>query len=433
MTPFDLAAIFMALVAVVGWANARFMGLPPGVAMLLAGMAGSIALHVFGAARIGGVGLHEAGQVVGQVNFPETVVGYMLAFLLFAGAMQVDLGEVRRRRFAVLTLATLGVVGATLIVGLGVFAAGRLLHLHLPLAWAFVFGALISPTDPVAVLATVRRGRLAPALQAILQGEALFNDGVGIVVFLTALAFARSGTTPNPAVATGAVALQALGGLAIGLGAAHLVVRAMRTIDDYAVEVSLSIALAAGVYAAGETLHVSGAIAAVAAGLILGDHGVETAMSQQTRRYVQAFWTLVDENLNALLFLLLGLQMLVLPFNLRYAGLWAIAIPLVLVARLVTVAPWGAYFRFSHGERGSSLVLAWGGLRGALSLALALEVPDGPARGLILSLTYAVVVFSVICQGLTFAPLVAWLGSAETITAPGAGPGAAEPPNKTAA
>ncbi len=413
MSSFDLAAIFMVLVAGVGWANARLMHLPTGVAMLLTGLAGSIAYRLIGAGALETAGADYAGRVVTQVNFSETVVGYMLAFLLFAGAMQVDLGEMRRRRLPIWTLATLGVLASTAIVGCGVFVVARALGLVLPLAWALVFGALISPTDPIAVLATVRHGRLAKSLQAILQGEALFNDGVGIVVFLAALAFATEGVAPSPLIVAGSVVVQALGGLALGLASGYVVVRAMRAIDDYAVEVALSIALAAGVYSAGQAMHVSGAIAVVAAGLIVGDHGVRTAMSEETRRYLQGFWTLVDEILNALLFLLLGLQLVVLPFDLRYAGLWATAIPLVLLARFAIVLPWGAYVHVSKGARGPSLVLTWGGLRGALSLALALQIPQGPARGVILTLTYAVVVFAVVVQGLSFGPLVTRLGKLE--------------------
>ncbi len=424
MSLFDLAAVFMALVAAVGWLNGRWLRLPIGVAMLLVGLAGSMAFHLLAAAapRLGGV--QYVSGLVGQVNFPATVVGSMLAFLLFAGGMQVDLGEMRRRRLSILSLATLGVLASTAVVGFGVFWAARMLGLHLPLAWALVFGALISPTDPVAVLAMVRQGDdgpaaaeesgVAPSLRAILQGEALFNDGVGIVVFTAALAFATGHAAPDPLATAGTVVVQALGGLALGVLAGLLVVAAMRALDDYVVEVALSIALAAGVYSLGQALNLSGAIAAVAAGLVVGDHGVRTAMSEQTRRYVQGFWILVDEILNALLFLLLGLEMIVLPFDLRQAGLWAVAIPLVILARLATVLPWGAYFHVRQGQRGSSLVLAWGGLRGALSLALALEAPQTPARGLILSMTYAVVVFAVVVQGLSFAPLARALGGLET-------------------
>ena len=409
MTAFDLAALFISLVAGAGWANARWLHLPPSVVMLAVGALGSGVLIVGRGIPSVSPAADAVSHLIGKVNFPETVVGYMLAFLLFAGAMQVDLGELRRRTMAVVSLATLGVLASTVIVGLGVWLGARGLKLPVSLPWAMVFGALISPTDPVAVLTTVRGGELSSSLQATLQGEALFNDGVGIVVFLAALAFAAGGQAVQPAIAALHVLVEAVGGLALGLGAGAVVVRAMRAIDDYAVEVTLSLALAAGVYAGGQALHVSGAIAAVAAGLLVGDRGVETAMSDTTRRYVQGFWTLVDELLNALLFLLLGLQTAVLPLDLRDLGLCALAIPLVLVARFAVVLPWGAYYRFRHDERGASLILAWGGLRGALSLALALQAPAGPVRVVILSATYAVVVFAVVVQGLSFAPLVSAL------------------------
>ncbi len=406
MNAFDLAAVFISLVAAAGWANAKWLRLPPSVAMLAVGVMSSLLLVAGRRLPYVSPAADALSHLIGQVNFPQTVLGYMLAFLLFAGGMQVDLGELRRRRAAVLSLATLGVLASTLIVGVGVWLSAQALNLPVNLPWALVFGALISPTDPVAVLNAVRSGELSKSLQATLQGEALFNDGVGIVVFLAALALAADGQAVKPATAALQVGVQAVGGLALGLGGGAVVVRAMRAIDDYAVEVTLSLALAAGVYAGGEALHVSGAIAAVGAGLMVGDIGVKTAMSETTRRYVLGFWTLVDELLNALLFLLLGLQTAVLPLNLRDIGLCAVAIPLVLVARFAVVLPWGAWYRFRDAERGASLILAWGGLRGALSLALALQMPVGPARGAILAATYAVVVFAVVVQGLSFPVLV---------------------------
>jgi len=200
--------------------------------------------------------------------------------------------------------------------------------------------------------------------------------------------------------------VQDAGGLALGLAGGWLTIRLMRAVDDYAVDVTLTLALAAGVYALAQALHLSGPIAAVAAGLLVGDKDAASAMSDTTRRYVSGFWTLVDEVLNALLFLLLGLQLLVVQFQARHVGLWLVAIVLVLAARLLVVAPWGGFFAHRRGERGATRLLVWGGLHGALSLALALTLPEGPARGLILSVTYAVVVFSLVAQGLTFPRLV---------------------------
>ena len=405
MTLFQLSALFLTLVGAVGWVNSRLLRLPPGVAMLAAGLIGAGGLYLLRLLAPGSDEIAAATRAIARIDFAQTVVGYMLAFLLFAGAMQVDLHELRRRRLAVWTLATLGVLASTALVGGGLWLAARGLGLDLPLAWALVFGALISPTDPVAVLSTVRHDGLPKSLKAILQGEALFNDGVGIVVFLALLALATRGAAA-PAAAALEVLVKAGGGLVFGLACGFVVTRAMRSIDDDAVEAALSLALAVGVYAAADALRLSGPIAVVAAGLLLGDLGGAAAAGETSRRYLRVFWTLVDGVLNALLFLLLGLELLVVPLDLRSAGLWLIAIPLVLLARLATVIPWGAYFHLRHAERGPTLILAWGGLHGALSLALALGIPQVPQRPLILTLTYAVVVFSVAVQGLTFGPLV---------------------------
>lgn len=402
MTPFQLAAVFLTLVAAVGWVNARWLKLPAGVAMVLAGAA-IPAL----APLLDQLNLHVL-QVVRQVNFPETVLGYMLAFLLFAGATQVDLKELRRRRLSIWSLATLGVLASTALVGGGLWWAAKTLNIPLPLMWALAFGALISPTDPIAVLATVRHGRFSQTLKTVLQGEALFNDGVGIVVF-TAIVAVLGGQHPNATEALATVALKAAGGLALGIVGGWLVITLMRAIDDYVVEVTLTLALAIGIYALAEAAHLSGAIAAVAAGLLIGDTGADRAMSETTRRYVRGFWELVDEVLNALLFLLLGAQLLVVQFQLRHIGLWIAAVALVILARGMVVLPWGAFFALRREERGATPLLLWGGLHGALSLALALSLPPGPARGLILSVTYAVVLFSVVVQGLTFPRLARWL------------------------
>lgn len=411
MTPFQLAALFLTLVAAVGWANARWLKLPSGVAMVLAGAAIPAAAPLLD--RIPGAPAHWLTETAAGVNFPEAVMGYMLAFLLFAGATQVDLSEMLRRRWSVTTLATLGVAASTVVVGFGLWAVARALKLDLPLPWALAFGALISPTDPIAVLATVKSGSLSLRLRTVLQGEALFNDGVGIVVFNAAAAF-LVGHPPDALPTVGRVVVEALGGLAVGWAGGALVIRLMRAIDDHAVEVSLTLALAAGAYALAEALHLSGPIAAVTAGLLIGGPQAECAMSETTQRYVAGFWTLVDEILNALLFLMLGLQLLVTPFEPAGLGLWIAAIALVTVTRGAVVAPWGVYFR-GRGDRGATRLLAWGGLHGALSLALALSLPPGPARALVLSTTFAVVLFSVVVQGLTFAPLSRRLAQGERV------------------
>jgi CPA1 family monovalent cation:H+ antiporter len=409
MNPFELVAALMTVVALAGWLNVKTLHLPHGVAMLIAGLVGASALFVlqwlFPQFEVG----RQISDYINHIDFVTTVTGYMLAFLLFAGAMQVDLGEMRRRWAAVAALATLGVAGSIIVVGIGLwFIAGKL-GLPLPLSWALVFGALISPTDPVAVLATVRLVKLSKTLQVVLQGEALFNDGVGIVAFTALLALATGTGGISPSIAVIDVVVEALGGLVFGMAASFLVIRLMGTLDDFAVEVSMSIALAMASYAAAQALHLSGAIAVVGAGMLFGGARAKEAMRGETEAYLMGFWTLVDEILNALLFLLLGVEMIAVPFYAHQTGLLLAAIPLVLIARFAVVLPWGAYYRFRQSEKRPTLILGWGGLHGALSLALALTLPQGPERALILSITYAVVAFSITVQGLTFTPLVKWI------------------------
>ena len=402
MSAFELLSLFLVLVALGGWVNARTVKAPPAVAMTLVGLAG--------AAILAGLRHFEPSMAVatsliasvGRIDFARAVLGYMLAFLLFAGAMQVDLKELRRRAWSIGGLATLGVAASTIIVGFGVWGLAKVLGVALSLPWALVFGALISPTDPIAVLATVKQGMLSKRMQTVLQGEALFNDGVGIVVFLALVTLAAGGES-TPLEGLTQVAIEALGGLVLGLGCGWLVIRAMQKVTDHVVIVSMSLALAAGVYAVAGLVHISGPIAVVGAGLLIGD----IRRNGQSAVAMHDFWELVDELLNALLFFLLGLQLIILPFDPRLAGLWVAAIGLVLIARFAVVLPWGYYFRTRHDEPGASLVLAWGGLHGALSLALALSVPDGPARPIILSATFVVATFSVLVQGLTFNRLAA--------------------------
>lgn len=404
MAAFQLAALFLALVAGVAWVKAKWMRLPPGAAMFMAGLIGASALAAVERAAPGATFAHPFIVAMNQLNFADTVVGQMLAFLLFSGAMQVDLSELRRTRAAVWSLATLGVVASTAVVGFAAWVIAGKLGLPLTLPWALVFGALISPTDPVAVIATVRRGRLSPRIVAILQGEALLNDAVGIMVFLAALAFAVQGEAHSFG-AVGRVMLSGAGGFLFGLATAYMVVQAMRRVRGAEVKAILSLALAMGVYAGAQALGLSGPMASVAAGFLVGGAVEGPMVSAATRAQLRSLWGLIDELLNAVLFLIMGLEVMVLPFEPRFAGLAAAVIPLVLVVRLAIVAPWGAYYHLRESDPGATQLLAWGGLRGGLSLALALGTPEGPQRAALISLTYAVVAFSVVVQGLSFGPL----------------------------
>ncbi len=407
MSPFQLTAIFVVLVALGGWINARTLALPREVAMLLVGLAGALVLWLIGRAEPGLAASAIAISAINRLDFADTVLGYMLGFLLFAGALQVDFGEMRRRLVSVSVLATIGVCASIVIVGFGLWGAAEILGLPLTLPWALVFGAVISPTDPIAVLAAVKRGHLSKTLQVVMQGEALFNDGVGIVAFasLVALAIGRGPGTAVQLLAT--VITEAAGGLLLGLGAGAIVIRAMRAVDDFALEVMLSVALCMGVYAGAQALHLSGPIGVVGAGLLMGGNRTPAAANDTAQIYLRTFWISIDEILTATLFLLLGFETLVVPFRIGEIGLVVAAIALVLLARICVVTPWALFLRRIHDARRAAATLVWGGLHGALSLALGLSIPEGPEKPLILSMTYAVVAFSVIVQGLTFEPLAA--------------------------
>ena len=409
MSPFALAAILMTFVGLAGWLNVRTLHIPRGVAMLIAGLVAAVLvasaqafLPQFGLAK-------QIVEAVNQIDFVSTVTGYMLAFLLFAGAMQVDIQEMQRTRLSVAALATLGVVGSIVIVGGGLYFAASLLGARLSLLWALVFGALISPTDPVAVLATVRHVHLSKRLTAVLQGEALFNDGVGIVAFTALLTVATGSSDLSFGHVLGSVAnvlIEAIGGLGLGIVMSRAVTWLMERLDDFVVETTLSIALAMGSYALAQSLHLSGAIAVVGAGMMFSDPRAKKAMRGETELYLTGFWNLADEILNAVLFLLLGIELLAVRFMPHQASILLFAIPLVVGARFIVVQPWAVFYKYRRQEASAGVILGWGGLRGALSLALALTLPAVPERTLLLSMTYLVVAFSIVMQGLTFAPLV---------------------------
>lgn len=339
-----------------------------------------------------------------QIDFSAVVMQGMLAFLLFAGALHVDLGRLRSRAVPVTVLATFGTAISTLIVG-GVFwQAAALLGQPMTLAWAMVFGALISPTDPVAVLSTLKNINVPLRLEVEMQGEALFNDGIGIVLFTILLLFATGGADERITfTAVGELLLvEAGGGLLLGSITGYLAYRAMRVIDDYAIEVLISLALVTATYAIAQRLHVSGPLAVVAAGLLIGHRGPRDAMSDRTQSYLFGLWTLIDEILNSVLFLLIGLEVLILSFTPNALVIATFAIPIVVAARFIAV---GLPALVSWSSRMMAFrnvpFLAWAGVRGGISVALALSLPNSPARSAILAATYAVVLFSIIVQGST--------------------------------
>ncbi len=403
----EIAALLLVLSAVFAWVNVRFIGLPQTIGVLVMTLLVSFALilvdRLFPESNL----RETVTAAVAQIDFFDTLMNGMLAFLLFAGALHVDFGMLKDVRWPVGVLATIGVLISTALVGTSVFVAARALGVDLPLAWALVFGALISPTDPVAVLSLLKSVHIPERLEMKIAGESLFNDGVGVVVFSVLLSIAVQGSEPDLAHAAEVFLLEAVGGIVLGLVAAALAVRAMQAIDDYSTEILLSLALVTGTYALAVKLGTSGPLAVVVAGLLVGNRGVAAAMSETTRRHLFEFWEAIDELLNAVLFLLIGLEVLVIGIHQPFLGLALAAIPLVLFARFVAVVlPLGIPALRRAFSRGSVLVLTWGGVRGGISVALALSIAPGPFREPILLATYCVVVFSVIVQGLTIRGLI---------------------------
>ncbi|MGY8527457.1 cation:proton antiporter [Paracidovorax citrulli] len=400
----DLSAILLTLSAILGWLNHKFLPMPHTVGLLVMSVVASLILvlidAIFPAQHLYSV----LNQTLLQFDFSAIVMDGMLAFLLFAGALHVDLRQLRARAGPVILLATFGTVISTALVGLSLWQITALLGHPIGLSWALVFGALISPTDPVAVLSTLKNVKVPASLEVEMQGESLFNDGVGIVLFTVLLVFATNtaGQTPGAAEIAELLFVEGGGGLLLGVATGFLAYRAMRLIDDYAIEVLITLALVTATYALASRLHVSGPLAVVSAGLLIGNRGPMDAMSERTQSYVFGLWTLIDEILNSVLFLLIGLEVLILKFVPSALPIAAAAIPLVILARFIavglpTLLPW---FRRAICTRNVPF-LTWAGVRGGISVALALSIPEDPAKPLILAATYAVVLFSIIVQGST--------------------------------
>lgn len=466
----EITGILLSLAAVLAYLNLKVLRLPTTIGLMLLALVGAGGLLALDRLFPGGADwVDPAARLVGAIDFDETLMHGMLGFLLFAGALHVDLSDLRRETWLVVTLATFGVVLTTVLVGLATWGLTAALGLELPLIYCFLFGSLIAPTDPIAVLAILKRVGAPKSIETKLAGESLFNDGVGVVVFLALMGVAGLGghggdahgdgsAKPQAAVVEqhGSVehheadaaapgvsdpglnedeaieivwgevgklfAYEAGGGLLFGLGLGLLAYLLLRWCDDYKTEVLITLAVVAGGYALARVLHVSGPLAMVVAGLLVGNPGRERAMSELTADRLDTFWELVDEVLNAVLFVLIGLEVLVLSLNGKYLLAGAIAVPMVLLARFVAVGGAISVLRnFRQFTPHAAKVMSWAGLRGGISVALALALKDAAhghgdtverAAELILTMTYVVVAFSIIVQGLTVSPLLRACGLA---------------------
>ncbi len=402
MNSFDAAAALVGLAAILGYLNFRFIGLPHTIGLTIFGALASLALIGIDALfPVLGLGQSVRGFLAG-VDFPDTLLQGMLSFLLFAGALHVDLGDLLKRKAAVFTMATFGVLFSTLVVAFGFRLVTGLVGIEVPFLWCLVFGALISPTDPVAVMGILKTAKVPPTLEAKVAGESLFNDGVGVVVFSILLAAAVGEADFSLGQAGELFLLEAVGGALFGFLIGWIAYRAMKSIDEHNLEVLITLALVMGGYSLALHLHISGPVAMAVAGLLIGNHGTSFAMSENTRDHVTTFWSLLDEVLNSVLFLLIGLEVVAIVVDPAHLLIGALSIVVVLAARAAAVGlPMAVLARFAPFTKGAFPILVWGGLRGGISIALALSLPAGPIKETILTATYLVVIFSVIVQGAT--------------------------------
>lgn len=408
---FNLIALVVTLAAVCGWVNHKWFRLPHTIGLVVIALGVSFAALLVDA-LVPSLGLEQTVRAtLTDIDFHDTLMTGMLGFLLFAGALHVDLDALVSRWTAIATLATVGILMSTGLVAVATYQLSGMVGLEIPFAYCLVFGALISPTDPIAVLAILKQTDVPSSLEAKIAGESLFNDGVGVVLFTILVAIAAGGDGHGAALTAGGVAqlfvTEAVGGVALGLLGGYVAYRAMRAINEHNLEVLITLALVMGTYAVALRLHVSGPIAMVVAGLFIGNHGARFGMSDTTRDHVEKFWSLLDEILNSLLFLAIGFEVFTLTFTPAIVSMALVAIPLVLLVRFVSVSlPIRALGRWHEFTPGAIPVLTWGGLRGGISVALALSLPPSPIRDQILAATYAVVVFSIVVQGLTIERVV---------------------------
>jgi CPA1 family monovalent cation:H+ antiporter len=407
MELFQAIFALIALAALGAYANHRFLGFPPTIGLMAISLVLSIGVFVGG--RAGLIDTAAVRSTLETFDFSNLLLHGMLAYLLFAGALHVDFQQLRSEALSVALLTTVGLAVTTAIAGTLFWLSAQALHFDMPYRYALLFGALIAPTDPIAVLGVLKQVRSPQALQIQLSGESLFNDGVGVVLFVTVLGTVDNGAGVTWSGTLAFLAIEALGGIAVGGAVGWAVYRLIMTVDEYALEVLLTLGLAGGVYALAEGVHVSAPISVVVAGLIIGNRGRAFAMSERTREHIDSFWELQDEILNAVLFVLIGLEVLVLEFDSPrlLAVLGALCILSVLSARLIGVTvPWLVLALAKRPCGGDPLLLTWAGLRGGISIALALSLPASSQREIVVACTYAVVVFSILVQGLTLGRLV---------------------------
>lgn len=417
---FSGTSIIVVLSAILGYINVRFLKLPNAIGLMVLAIVATLLLPA--STWFSPSLLASAKELILQIDFEHVLLDMMLGFLLFAGALHTNFSQLRTYRWPVLTFATVGVVISAVLTATAVFYALQWLEFEVEFIHCLLFGALISPTDPIAVMGILRKANVPKSLEIKIVGESLFNDGVGVVLFLTILNYFKITTIEGGgADATGEhssglgvsgsvlqlLGQEVVGGIVLGLALGYLTYRLLKSIDDYEIEILITLACVMGGYSLAHFLHLSAPLAMVVAGLIVGNDTVRgTAMSEITEQYVDKFWELVDVLLNVVLFVLIGLEIVVITFKPEYLAAMGCAILIVLLARFVSLMVPIQYFRKQLDFAAySTVIMTWGGLRGGISIALALTLPATANRDLFLAITYGLVVFSIVVQGLSIGPL----------------------------
>jgi len=405
MDLFNIIAILITLTALFSYINYRYIGLPATIGVMFISLLLSLLLNLLDAF---GFGLKPHAQMLlGSIDFDKTLLHGMLSFLLFAGSLHINIDDLMAHKWIIGFLATFGTLMSTFLVGTLTWWGLDWFGYSLPYIYCLLFGALISPTDPIAVLSILKKLSTPKSLEMKIAGESLFNDGVGVVIFILILEIA----TGSHELSTGHIGMlllqETVGGIFLGLGLGYVAYRMLKSINNYQVEVIITLALVAGGYALADGLHFSGPLAIVMAGLLIGNHGRLFAMGDETRLQLDAFWELLDEILNAVLFVLIGLEILIITFTKSHLLLCLLIIPVVLFSRFISTGiPIAVLHPFRQFTPGAVRILTWGGLRGGISVALALSIPPVPERSVILAFTYVVVLFSILVQGCTIDKLI---------------------------
>src|SRR5664279_186062 len=402
---YGILTFLIVLTATFSYINVRFIKLPTTIGIMLISLICSLLIIWLGK-YFPSVSIYIK-SLIGSVDFETILMRAMLSFLLFAGAIHIDVQKLRKEIVPVITYSTIGVMISTAFIGTAMYFIFQIFDMQVPFIYCLLFGSLISPTDPIAVLGILKQARIPPSMEIKISGESLFNDGVGVVVFISLLDIALMGGDNHGIVQTSLLFLKEAGGgiawgLILGYGGFYL----LKSIDHYQVEVLITIAVVMVGYLLANNLHVSGPLAMVVAGIIIGNKGAREAMSDTTNEYVNKFWELIDEMLNALLFLLIGFEMIILDFSYKIIGIGLIAIIVSLTGRYISVFIPTLFMSYKKTfDRTMLPILTWGGLRGGISVALALSLPKGEFRSIIISITYIIVVFSILVQGLTIGKL----------------------------